>query len=90
MVDYEALVEALRLEVECDKRIYPQLPSKDILISAAADAIEALQKVANKLIAKYQEEATGMIWEYSGCIDESLDYLNKEIRTLQAQIDGKI
>ena len=44
MDNYAKLVEIMRLVVECDKRIYPQgLPSIDILISAAADAIEELQ-----------------------------------------------
>ena len=55
----------------------------------AADAIEELQQIANILLVKYQEEATCLIWECNGCIDESLDHLQKEIRTLQAQIDGK-
>ena len=59
------------------------------LTNSAADAIEELQQIANILLVKYQEEATCLIWECNGCIDESLDHLQKEIRTLQAQIDGK-
>lgn len=54
----------------------------------AADAIEELQKVANKLLVKYQEEATNVIWEYSGNIEKDIDRLNEEVRTLMAQING--
>lgn len=55
----------------------------------AADAIEKLQKVGNTLLAKYEEEATTVIWEYSGNIDESLDCLRKEVGKYKAQIDGE-
>lgn len=61
----------------------------DKLLHQSADAIEELQKVANKLLAKYQEEATGMIWEHSFHIENSLDNLAEECKKLQAQIDGK-
>ena len=62
--------------------------NKELLLIEAADAIEELQKVASKLLAKYQEEATSVIWEYSGNINESIDFLNEEVRTLMAQING--
>jgi len=58
------------------------------LLQEAADAIEELRKLANKLLAKYQEEATSVICEYSGNVSKSLDLLDKEVRTLMAQIDG--
>ena len=54
----------------------------------AADAIEGLQQIANKLLEKYQEEATSVIWEYSGNIAEDIDRLNEEVRILMAQING--
>lgn len=42
---YEELIKLLRFEVECNKRIYPQGPSStDVLLAAAADAIEALEE----------------------------------------------
>ena len=75
---YAELVKELR-ESAANKR----------LMTYAADAIDELQKVANKLLAKYQEEATAVIWEYSGHIDESLDYLEKEVIALQAQINSR-
>ncbi len=81
---YEELVKRLREAAEW----VPCIMDRAVAIKAA-DAIEELQKVANKLLAKYQEEAEDMIWEYSGHIGESLDYLHEEIKTLQAQIDGK-
>lgn len=58
------------------------------LMTQAADAIEKLQKVANKLLAKYEEEATSVIWEYSGNIGKDIDRLNEEVRTLMMQING--
>lgn len=61
---------------------------KQKLALQAADAIEELQKVANKLLVKYQEEATNVIWEYSGNIEKDIDRLNEEVRTLMAQING--
>lgn len=83
---YEELIKLLREDAEDGYLIYTRVGDD---VAKAADAIEELQKVANKLLAKYQEEAESMIWEYSGHIDESMDYLHKEIRGLQAQIDGK-
>lgn len=77
---YDELVKRLRET--------PSIPVDAKLHNEAADAIEELQKIANKLLAKYQEEATSVIWEYSGNIDESLDCLNEEVRTLMAQING--
>lgn len=85
MSKYEDLIKRLR---NISKE-FGQLDHVSVILLEAANAIEELQKVANKLLAKYQEEATGMIWEYSGHIDESLDFLHEEIRNLQAQIDGK-
>lgn len=54
----------------------------------AAGAIEELQNIANKLLAKYQEEATSVIWEYSWNIEKDIDRLNEEVRTLMVQING--
>ena len=81
---YEELVERLRFLAKQGKRYGMAVVS----FQEAADAIEELQKVANKLLAKYQEEATAVIWEYSGNIDKSIDILNEEVRTLMAQING--
>lgn len=65
MADYEELIKMLRLEVECDRKIYPQgLPSKDILISAAADAIEELQSKAE---GEWIEENGGWDDIYYSC-----------------------
>ena len=61
----------------------------DVLMEQAADAIEELKLVANALLAKYEEEATAVIWEYSGNIDESLDRLHKECQVYRAQINGE-
>ena len=82
MMMYNELVKRLRHPWE-DNGLISELTN------SAADAIEELQQIANILLVKYQEEATCLIWECNGCIDESLDHLQKEIRTLQAQIDGK-
>ena len=82
---YDELVERLR---DCRNMAVLSEFWWDIT-TEAADAIEELQKVANKLLAKYQEEATSVIWECSGNIEQSLNYLHEEIRTLQAQIDGE-
>ena len=76
---YEELINRLRTYAN---------DGTDELRNEAADAIEELQKVASKLLAKYQEEATSVIWEYSGNINESIDFLNEEVRTLMAQING--
>lgn len=86
----EELVEKLRFCAagKCTERECGAENCWDNLMYEAADAIEELQKVANKLLAKYQEKATSVIWEYSGNIDESLDCLSEEVRTLTAQING--
>ena len=85
---YEELIKKLRNRRVCIQS-GGSLTEDFPLMQGAADAIEELQKVANKLLAKYQEEAETVIWEYSTHIDESIDYLHEEIRGLQAQIDGK-
>lgn len=80
---YDDLVKRLRgFAVELRKA------DDELLVRDAADAIEELQNVANKLLAKYQEEATSVVWEYSGNIEEDIDCLNEEVRTLMAQING--
>lgn len=54
-MEYTELVEALRLEVDCAKKLYhfQGVPGYCVLLSAAADAIEELQQIADH----YQEEA---------------------------------
>jgi hypothetical protein len=54
----------------------------------AADAIEELKKISLDLLARYEEKATSVIWETSGHINESLDYLHEEIASYIAKING--
>lgn len=91
---YEELVKSLRNcvadENGCCFRCPEDCngPCQENLMTEAADAIEKLMKLANELLAKYEEEATTVIWEYSVHIDDSLDHLRKEIATYQANING--
>lgn len=80
---YEELVEALRLCVKYENAM-------DALMNAsqAADAIVRLRNISLDLLAKYEEEATSVIWETSGRIYESLDYLHEEIASYRAKING--
>lgn len=91
MTDYTELANRLRKRGERINKFgspfFTEANANDMI--AAANAIEELQKIANKLLAKYQEEAETVIWEHSGHIDESMDCLYEEVRRLQAQIDGK-
>ena len=80
---YDNLVKRLRRYVEIERSEHHGAD----LEAEAADAIEELQKVANTLLAKYEEEATTVVWEYSGNIDKSLDWLHKEVGKYKAQIN---
>ncbi len=86
--NYEELIARIRCHVQKANFMGLKEHEGTLLLKEAADAIEELRKVANKLLAKYQEEATTVIWEYSGNIEESLDCLNEEVKTLMALIDG--
>ena len=89
MSRYEDLAKRLRERGEFLFPHHGEIVNEDgELMKRAADAIEALQKLAQKLLANYQEEATGMVWEYSGNIEQSLDWLEKRCADFQAQIDG--
>ena len=83
MTNYAQLIQDLR-----DPRCGDGTTTHIIMRKQAADAIEELQKVANKLLVKYQDEASSVIWEYSGNINEDIVCLDEEVRTLMAQING--
>ena len=89
---YDDLIKAIRQNT-CHFDACGMCPKRnalclDRMALSAADAIEELQKVANKLLEKYQEEATNVILECSVNTGKDIDRLNEEVRTLKAQIDG--
>lgn len=85
---YKALVARVRYHIQKANFMGLEEAESTLLLGEAADAIEGLQQIANKLLEKYQEEATSVIWEYSGNIAEDIDRLNEEVRILMAQING--
>lgn len=85
---YKALVARVRYHIRKANSMGLKEAESTLLLAEAADAIEGLQQIANKLLEKYQEEATSVIWEYSGNIAEDIDRLNEEVRILMAQING--
>ncbi len=82
---YDDLVKRLRNAAQWADKGLVIMPS---ICLESAEAIVELQKIASKLLEKYQEQATSVICEYSGNIDEDIDRLNEEVRTLMAQING--
>ena len=91
---YEELVSVLRRLAEsqdgCDWQFAVQHA-----MTEAANSIEglvkemaALREIAMKLLDKYKDTETGMIWEYSGNINKSLAHLDKTCDEYKRRIMG--